>query len=186
MTQISNEITAHVRSAAAQHQLEGMGEGAALELAVQQLGSARAAARGYRRAHLTVGEFKALDRHDQPGALWMSLVIPASATGIWLNFTSRTPRLELVFFQAGLMLYSLLLLVASLCKRFERKAFYQLLAFSTVWISTVIASIYSIHTQQQTLMSAMISIAAVAGFYALIGQWMTWQKLRVISSQLIP
>lgn len=181
VTQISNEITAHVHSAVAQHQLEGMSAELALELAVKELGSAKAAARGYRRAHLTVGEFRALDCHDLPIALWMSVVIPACATGIWLNLTSRTPQLELVFFQAGLMLYSLLFLVASLCKRFERKAFFQLLAFTTVWVSSVIGSIYSIETQQQTLMSAMILIAAVTGFYALIRQWMTWQKLRVSS-----
>ena len=35
VTQISNEITAHVQSATAQRQLEGMSEASALELTVQ-------------------------------------------------------------------------------------------------------------------------------------------------------
>jgi hypothetical protein len=179
VTQISNEITAHLQSAAAQHRLEGMGEDAALELAVRELGSAKAAARGYRRAHLTIGEFKALNRHDLPIASWMSVLIPTGATGIWLNLTSRTPQLELVFFYLGLMLYSLLFLVSSLCKQFERKALYQLFAVVAIWVTSVVGSVYSVSFQQQTLMSTMILIASVTACYTAIRQWMTWQKLRL-------
>ena len=186
VTQVSLEITAHVQTAAARHQLVGMSVDAALELAVTELGSAHAAARGYRRAHLTMGEFNALDRLALPGALWMSALIPTSATGIWLNLTSRTPQLEMVFFQSGLMLYSLLFLVASVHKRFERKAFFLLLTCVTVWVGAVIASVYSIQTQQQALMRAMVLVVVIGGFYALIQQWTTWQKLRVSSSQLRP
>ncbi len=184
VTQVSNEINAHVQSAVAQHQLEGMAEDAALELAVRELGSAAAAARGYRRAHLTVGEFKALDRHDLPIALWMSVVIPSSATGIWLNLTSRTPQLELVFFQAGLMLYSSLFLVASLYSRFERKAFFLLLAILALWVSAIFGSVYAVKVQQQTPLSLVVVVLTVTGFYGAIRQWITWQKLRVSSSQL--
>ena len=184
VTQIGNEITAYVQSAAAQHQLEGMNEGAALELAVRELGSAQAAARGYRRAHLTIGEFKALDRHDLPIAQWMSLAIPAYAMAIWFNLTSRTPQLEMMFFHSGMIVFSLLFLVSSLCKLFERKAFFLLLTILALWVSAIFGSVYAIKVQQQTPLNIVIFVLTVTGFYFAIRQWMTWQKLRVPSSEL--
>ena len=95
--QISNEITAHVQCATAQCQLEGMNESSALELAVQQLGSAKVAARGYRWAHLTATEFQMLSRGDPKQIVRRIVLLMLGQISDWLTAfvnQSRVTRVE--------------------------------------------------------------------------------------------
>jgi len=85
VTQISNEITAHVQSATAQCQPEGMSEASALELAVQQPGSAKVAARGYRRAHLTATKFQMLGRGDPKQIVRRVVLLMLGQISKWLT-----------------------------------------------------------------------------------------------------
>ena len=182
VTQISNEITAHVQSAASQHQLEGMGEDEALELAVRELGSAKAAARGYRRAHLTVGEFKALSGSDIPVIVLRGLAFVAFTFAAGWQVFGRSPQLELAVLFSGQAVFNVFLLWAERYDRFEHKAFYQFAAITALFMTCVFGIIYTANTQQQMPLSFVIFGATIVTGYAAKHQWMTWQKLRVTSS----
>ena len=191
VTQISNEITAHVQSAVAQHQLEGMGEEVALELAVRELGSAKVAARGYGRVHLTVSEFQMLRRGDrtQIATRVLFIVVFLGLAAYQLRGISGPLGVSSVTMSMGIAVMSAITLLAERFERMEQRALCQLSAMVLVLICFLVA--YIINLIEGLKLSSDSSFVSFGGFVFLMftfwlhRMWSLWRKtIRITSSQL--
>ena len=191
VTQISNEITAHVRSAAAQHQLEGMAENAALELAVKELGSAKAAARGYRQAHLTATEFQMLRRGDctqiVTRVLFIVIYIGLAAFQFGSGFGPLGISSLLIY--TSIAVASAIGLLAERFERVEQRALCQLIAMISMVTCFLVA--YSFFIIEGLKFSSDSPLAGVGGLVLLASSfwimtiWNLWRKtVHIASSQL--
>lgn len=174
--QVRAEITAHIDSAISQHQLEGMTDELALELAVKQLGSAEDAARDLARVHLTVVEVSSFNRASLLVNALRLLGVLALLTSMISGFMGGAVRLDVIASNFGFLLCAALLVWTDKNATLERRAFFKLLSFFALFIGCATAIVVASVTQQALFLIGLYTPMTLFTVGATFAFWRIWRK----------
>lgn len=174
--QVRAEITAHAQSAVTQLQFDGLNESAALELAVQQLGSATVAARDLARVHLTAAEVSSFNRASPlVNVLRLSGALALVASMI-LGFMGAAIRLDTIISNLCMLLATLFMMWTDRYETLERRAFFRLLAFFTFFTGGVIPFVIALATNQALFLVGLYVPWTILSAGATLLFWRVWRK----------